>query len=58
MAPCMAMGGAAGQAAIQVVEREIGFRDVDVDRLRKELRDRGAILDIESLGLNPWQSEE
>jgi hypothetical protein len=53
MAPCMAMGEAAGQAAIQVVEREIGFRDIDVDRLREELRDHGAILDLNDLGLGP-----
>ncbi len=46
MAPCMAMGEAAGQAAIQVVERAIAFRDVDVERLRQELRDHGAIVDI------------
>lgn len=44
-APVMAMGEAAGQAAIQVVERDIPFADIDVDRLRRELRAYGAIVD-------------
>ena len=45
MAPAMAMGEAAGQATIQVVERQIAFRDVDTDVLRAELRQHGAIVD-------------
>ena len=45
MAPCMAMGEAAGQAAIQVVERSIAFREVDVNVLRAELKRYGAIVD-------------
>jgi hypothetical protein len=44
-APCMAMGEAAGQAAGQVVRKDLAFRDVDVERLRKELGDHGAIVD-------------
>jgi hypothetical protein len=34
MAPCMAMGEAAGTAAAQVVGGKIGFAEVDVGRLR------------------------
>jgi hypothetical protein len=49
MAPCMAMGEAAGQAAIQVVERSIAFREIDVERLRQELRDQGAIVDLDGI---------
>lgn len=44
-APCYAMGHAAGLAAVQVVEREVPFREVDVDRLRETLRVQGAIVD-------------
>ena len=44
MAPCMAMGEAAGQAASQAVGRKVAFGDVDVAALRKELGKRGAIL--------------
>jgi len=45
MAPVMAMGEAAGTAAIQVVERDIGFADLDVDALRRDLRVCGALVD-------------
>ena len=45
MAPVRAMGEAAGQATIQVVERDIPFAGVDVDRLRNELETHGAIVD-------------
>jgi hypothetical protein len=45
MAPCMAMGEAAGLAAKQVVERGVAFREVDVKHLQARLRARGCILD-------------
>ena len=41
----MAMGQAAGQAAVQVVRRDVPFANVDAERLRKELTDQGAIVD-------------
>jgi len=44
MAPCMAMGEAAGQAAAQVARRGVAFRDVDVARLRAELQENGAVV--------------
>jgi hypothetical protein len=44
-APCMAMGEAAGQAARQVVRGKLPFAEVDVDALRAELREHGAIVD-------------
>jgi hypothetical protein len=45
MAPCMAMGEAAGLAAKQVVTREIAFAEVDVASLRSQLRAQGAVLE-------------
>lgn len=45
MAPCMAMGEAAGLAAHVVVGDGGSFRDVDSGRLREMLRKRGAIVD-------------
>ncbi|MBN2210051.1 MAG: FAD-dependent oxidoreductase [Sedimentisphaerales bacterium] len=45
MAPCMAMGEAAGEAAVQVVRRNIDFRDVDIPQLREQLRRHEAIVD-------------
>jgi glycine/D-amino acid oxidase-like deaminating enzyme len=45
MAPCMAMGEAAGAAAAQAVNRGCSFREVDTLSLRTELGKRGAILD-------------
>jgi len=45
MAPCMAMGEAAGVAAAQVVRAATGFKSVDIETLRGELRRRGAIVD-------------
>jgi hypothetical protein len=44
-APCMAMGEAAGQAASQVVRKNVAFAEVDVECLRKELADHGAVVD-------------
>ncbi len=48
MAPCMAMGEAAGLAAKQVVTREIAFAEVDVAMLQAQLRAQRAILDWET----------
>ena len=45
MAPCMAMGEAAGLAAAQVARRGVAFRDVDVRNLRDALREGEAIVD-------------
>ena len=45
MAPCMAMGEAAGTAAGQVINDKIPFKQVNVERLRQRLRDVGAIVD-------------
>lgn len=49
MAPCMAMGEAAGTAAKQVVKKSISFAEVDIQALRAELRQNGAIVDKEAL---------
>ncbi|HYE07175.1 MAG TPA: FAD-dependent oxidoreductase [Planctomycetota bacterium] len=46
MAPCYAMGQAAGQAAVQTVRDGCAFAAIDVGRLRDELRAAGAIVDI------------
>ena len=46
MAPCMAMGEAAGLAAGQVVRGCGSFADVDVRGLRAELKAAGAIVDL------------
>ena len=45
MAPCMAMGEAAGQAAGMAVRGKIAFADVDVRALRTGLQENGAIVD-------------
>jgi len=45
MAPCMAMGQAAGQAARQVVEDGATFAEVNTGKLRGELRQAGAIIE-------------
>lgn len=44
MAPCMAMGQAAGQAARQVVHDGVAFADVNTEKLRGELEQNGAII--------------
>ncbi|HUM66437.1 MAG TPA: FAD-dependent oxidoreductase, partial [Chitinophagaceae bacterium] len=46
MAPCMAMGEAAGRAAKMAVRNGIQPRDVDVKKLQQELLDEGAYLRI------------
>lgn len=48
MAPCMAMGEAAGHAAVQVVGDKKSFARVDTTKLRKVLVDRGGIVDWRS----------
>jgi hypothetical protein len=45
MAPCMAMGEAAGEAAVQVVRDGVAFAAVDVAQLRGQLKVNGAIID-------------
>lgn len=45
MAPCMAMGEAAGIAASQVVSANIPFSDININQLRSELKRMGAIID-------------
>jgi hypothetical protein len=45
MAPCMAMGEAAGAAAGQAVAGRFGFADVDISALRSQLLKQGAILE-------------
>ena len=49
MAPCMAMGEAAGMAARDVVAGNIPFTKVDVPQLRQRLREAGAIVDTAGL---------
>lgn len=44
MAPCMAMGEAAGRAAKQAVRRNVQPADVDVQQLQQELLSKGAYL--------------
>ena len=46
MAPCMAMGEAAGRAAKTAVHEGIQPADVDVKKLQEELMDKGAYLRI------------
>lgn len=46
MAPCMAMGEAAGRAAKQAVRKNIQPADVDVQQLQQELISKGAYLRI------------
>ena len=45
MAPSMAMGEAAGEAAAAVVRKRVPFRDVDPKTLRNALRAHGAIVE-------------
>ena len=49
MAPCMAMGEAAGVAAREVVGEGISFGQVEIGRLRERLRQLGAIVDQKAL---------
>jgi len=43
--PCMATGQAAGTAAALALESGTNVKQIDVEQLRKRLRDQGAILD-------------
>jgi hypothetical protein len=45
MAPCMAMGEAAGMATGQVVRDNVAYSSIDVSELRQQLRKVGAIVD-------------
>lgn len=45
MAPCMAMGEAAGQAALQAVGEGRPFAEVDPVRLRRELAENNAVVE-------------
>jgi len=47
MAPCMGMGEAAGWAAAQVVGSDLSFGAVDVEALRRQLREQGAVLEMD-----------
>lgn len=49
MAPCMAMGEAAGLAARQVVTDSVSFKSVNIPLLREELRACGGLVDEEEL---------
>lgn len=49
MAPCMAMGEAAGMAASMVLKNEKPFAEINVQELREKLRRVGAIVDKEAL---------
>jgi succinate dehydrogenase/fumarate reductase flavoprotein subunit len=49
MAPCMAMGEAAGAAAAQSLANDQAFHEVDIDALREDLRGHGAIVDKERI---------
>ena len=41
MGPCIAIGEAAGEAAAMAIEQNCEVRDVDVQELRKKLRQNG-----------------
>ncbi len=49
MAPCYAMGEAAGNAAAMVAQKGLGFNEVDVTALREKLRQTGALVDAEEI---------
>lgn len=49
MAPCMAMGEAAGVACAQVINKGCDFSEVDIDSLKSELRQYGCIVDYDQL---------
>ena len=49
MAPCMAMGEAAGTASAEVVRKNIPYSEVDISALRKKLKSYGALVDRSEL---------
>lgn len=48
MAPCYAMGHAAGLASVQVVRENIAFKNINTDQLRTDLKIAGAVVDWET----------
>lgn len=46
MATCMAIGEAAGTAAALAIDNNVSLKDVDVEQLRRNLQDNGAIVSI------------
>lgn len=53
MAPCYAMGEAAGMAAVMAGRSGGSFADVDTDQLRAQLREAGAIVDADAVISTP-----
>jgi len=49
MAPCMAMGEAAGMASRQVVKNNISYKNIDIKKLKENLKKRACIVDEEQL---------
>jgi hypothetical protein len=49
MAPCMAMGEAAGMACGQVIENKIAFSEINIKKLKDKLINVGAIVNKEQL---------
>jgi hypothetical protein len=49
MAPCMAMGEAAGMAAGQVIKNRTSFSEINVKTMQEKLKKAGAIIDKEQL---------
>ncbi|MEX1239507.1 MAG: FAD-dependent oxidoreductase, partial [Cyclobacteriaceae bacterium] len=49
MAPCMAMGEAAGMASAQVVQKRVSYANVDIGLLRGKLKKVNAIVDKDQL---------
>lgn len=45
MAPCMAMGEAAGIASAEVCRKGVSFSEIKIERLQEQLRNNGAIID-------------
>jgi hypothetical protein len=51
MAPCYAMGHAAGLAGVQVVNNAVSFSQVDIKQLQQELATQGAVVNDQSLAI-------
>ncbi len=49
MAPCMAMGEAAGMASKQVIDNGISYAEIDIQELREKLKRVGAIVEKSQL---------
>ena len=47
MAPCMAMGEAAGIASAEVCREGVSFSEIKIGQLQEKLRNNGAIIDLE-----------